>query len=226
MRVAPVLAPDELALRALYAAGIELPLESCHELARRLNEFVVIRTLDRDSELNLHAEGDRRMIAALRSVADAIGHVPTTSEYVGEYERRRERGALALPSVSTVVKHFGGWERGLAAAALIPGLPPSRQRARDPLRRVIYRYSDERLIESLRACARDLGRIPMVRDYQTWRADHLAGRPGKRLPQADIPDRRTLHNRYGSWPKALAAAGLDPEGAARYTTTAYTELSP
>jgi hypothetical protein len=221
--LAPVLAPDELALRALYAAAIELPLESCQELARQINEFVVIRILDHDNELNMHSEGDRRMIAALRTVADAIGHPPSTTEYIAEYERRRQRGALQLPSVSTIVKHFDRWENGLAAAALVPGVPPSRTR-RQAYRQSIYRYSDERLVEALRACTRELRRLPKVRDYQAWRADRLAGRPGKRLPLADIPDRRTLHNRYGSWSNALAAAGLNPAEHARTTVTHYSEL--
>jgi hypothetical protein len=217
---------ERLAVRALYAAAAELPLPACAELGRMIRELIVVSSLDHVHELNVFAEGDRRMIGALRTVAEAIGRAPSTSDYVAEYERRRDRGVAGLPAVSTVVKHFAGWDNALAAAGLAPDRPIGRLRRRQTYqRRQVHRYSDERLIECLQACAREIGRIPMVRDYQGWRAAILSGTPGRRRPAlSDVPDRRTIHNRYGSWPNGLAAAGLSPDESARVTTTTYTPL--
>lgn len=76
----------------------------------------------------------------------------------------------------------------------------------------------------MRACARDIGRIPSVRDYIDWREDRLGGRPGKRAGATDIPHYRTYYRNYGSWGDALEDAGIDPAYRARIQTTDYTSI--
>jgi hypothetical protein len=66
-------------------------------------------------------------------------------------------------------------------------------------------YTDQQLLDILRALADELGRAPSTREMLT--------RPG-------LPSPSTYVNRFGSWRAALARLGLQPprEGNTRYTT--------
>lgn len=215
----------ELALRALFAAATELPIELCRELARRVTEFVVIQAQNHAHDLQSLAHGDARFIGAIRSVGEVLGQPPSTSEYVAEYKRRRALGDTGLPSVATILRHFDGWPYALAAAAYLPAVAPSGiQRRRSYRRKVIHRYSPERLVECLCACTRDIGRTPMVRDYAVWREELLAGKPGRRRGGTDVPHHRTYYERFGCWDAALQAAGLPAKRRARTQTTAYSRV--
>jgi hypothetical protein len=218
--------PDSaLAVTVLFAAATELPADACRELGRRLTEHLVVLAQNHRHDLHPLAHGDARFIGALRSVAEVVGHPPSTTEYVDEYDRRRALGDAGLPSISAILKHFDGWIYALAGAGLAPEVPPKGiQRRRQYKRRVVHRYSEHRLAEALQACARDIGRIPMVRDYCVWREDLLSGRPGKRPAMSDIPHYRTLYERFGSWSAALDAAGLDGRRQRRTETDRYSPL--
>jgi hypothetical protein len=106
-------------------------------------------------------------------------------------------------------------------------LPPSRRAAfsarRNYQRKKVPRYREERLVECLQACDRELGRPPMVRGYIVWREDKLVGGPGKRARTTDIPHHRTFYGHYDSWDDALAA-GLDGSYAIHVSTTTYSSL--
>ena len=216
---------SDLPIRALFAAAVELPPEACRELARRLTDHLVVQAQNHHYELHPLAARDARFIGALRSVAEITGTAPNTTEYEAERERRRSLGDTGLPSASSIVKHYAGWPYALAAAGLAPDVPPSAiKRRRNYRRKIIHRYSEERLVECLQACARVFQRVPMVRDYSSWREDLLAGRPGSRPAAGDIPHHRTYYERYGSWAQALDAAGLDPRLGARTETRSYSAL--
>lgn len=203
-------AEETLASRALFLAVTELPVEVASELARRITQWVVIQSQNQQNELHALAARDGRFTAAVLSVAAAVERTPSTTDYQREYERRRDIGQCDIPSLSAVLKHFDGWPYALAAAGLIGSVGPQgiqRLRARGVLRPP--RYTNQALRDALIACARDLERVPTVRDYAGWREHILEGRPKRRMHIDHIPHYRTICNRYGSWMTALEDAGID-----------------
>ncbi len=88
-----------------------------------------------------------------------------------------------LPAPIAYYGHFGSWNAALEAA----GLEARHQHT--------PAYTDAQLLNILRGLADELGRTPAYRD--------LAARSG--LPGASVYDRR-----FGSWNRALEAAGLEP----------------
>jgi hypothetical protein len=217
---------DGRAIAALAAAARTLSPEGCRELARLLIEHVVVQSQNDRFDLHPLAALHARAIGALRSVAELVGHPPTTTEYQAEFDRRRALGDSGLPSVDSIVREFGGWPHAQIAAGLIPAAHPSAfQRRRDYQRKKVHRYSDQRLRDCLNACARDLGRIPMVRDQVAWREELLRRPATRRTGRNDIPHWRTYYERYGDWSIALADAGLSPVRAERTETTDYTDLT-
>jgi len=89
-----------------------------------------------------------------------------------------------LPAPAAYVNRFGSWSSALEAAGLetIYRRPPA--------------YTDEQLLQALRDLAAKLGRTPTGREMQARR---------------DLPSPRTCQIRFGSWNRALEAAGLEPK---------------
>lgn len=136
----------------------------------------------------------------------------------GEYrawalERRAEnpsrRGLLIHPL--SFIRHFGSF----AQARIAAGLGESG-RHRGP-RGSHAEYTSEACIAFLRAAAREAHtRMLGVADYTRWRSAQLedARRRGIWRP---IPEWKIPRDRFGTWPRALAAAGLvSAEEAAEY----------
>jgi len=216
---------EESAIGAVVAAVAELSATACGEIVRRLGDRLVLLDQNHRFDLTPLAHGDARYVGGLRAVAESIGHPPSTTEYRNEYDRRRTVGDGGLPSIASVVRRFGSWPAALAASGLGPPAPVRAvERRRRYQRRVVHRYTDERIAEALRACARQVERTPMVRDYAAWREDLIAGRPGARPTPIDVPHYRTILNRYGGWDQALSAAGFDGRRQARTATTSYSDL--
>src|SRR3954452_23569228 len=90
------------AVRALFAGGTELPLDECRDLVARLHEHLVLADHNHRWDLHPLAHGDARFIGALRSVAEVVGHAPSTPEFVSEYDRRVAVGDTGLPSVASI----------------------------------------------------------------------------------------------------------------------------
>jgi hypothetical protein len=87
-------------------------------------------------------------------------------------------------SAGTYLSHFGSWEAALAELALSPA-------RRD-------RIQDRQLIADLQA-------------FANYGPDGTTVSPSKRAMNADGPHPYILYaDRFGSWPAALVAAGLDP----------------
>lgn len=213
-------------IAALAAAARTLSLGGCRELARLLVEHVVVQTQNHQHALSPLAHRNERAIGSVRAVAELLGHAPTTTEYTAEYKRRRATGDSGLMAVGSITRLLGGWPQALVAAGLIPSVHPSAYQRRVIYeRQVVHRYSNQRLSECLLACARDLGRVPMVRDYVAWREDAL-DKPGpKRTGRSDVPHHRTYYERFGSWDGALDAAGLPAARRHRTETTTYSDLA-
>jgi hypothetical protein len=99
---------------------------------------------------------------------------------LGETPTRTAMNADGPHSSTPYEREFGGWTAALRAA----GLEPNHE----------IEIDDERLVAELRRLADDLGRVPRFED--------MAER-GEFSPH-------TYVRRWGSWPEAKAAAGLDP----------------
>ena len=86
-----------------------------------------------------------------------------------------------MPCSKTYFLRFGSWDKVLKLA----GISSSSR----------YPNTDDELLEMLKAKAEQLGRTPTARDI---------------YDNDDMPYPATYHRRFGSWNKALKAAGLSP----------------
>lgn len=87
------------------------------------------------------------------------------------------------PSSQTIRKRFGSWPRALRRAGLKPAASL-----------LGHKWTDEEILEALRVWTERHGYPPKTRDW-------LGTGPGR-------PCRDTVRNRFGSWRKGLAAAGV------------------
>ena len=97
----------------------------------------------------------------------------------------RELPALGGAHANTYASHFGTWSAALRELGLEP--------------RSTRWYETEELLDMLRGLANELGHSPSVSELQS---------------RSDLPSPQTVRNRFGTWNKALRAAGLTP----RYPT--------
>lgn len=127
---------------------------------------------------------DRDLVVALRRASAERG--PLSVEGYADWRSDQAAKGVRVPSVATVLARFGSWDKACRAADL-PGLK---------------RYwSDEELLEALGAAAMGATRLT-AREYITWaRAGGGEERPGV----------ATMMRRFGSWTRALEAAGIQPK---------------
>lgn len=91
-------------------------------------------------------------------------------------------------SLHRLERALGGWSRALIAVGATPG-------------HWTLGHHEQELLAALRALAERLGRAPSMREWDRLRP------PGS-------PGRSVYVKRFGSWPRALQAAGLTPTYAA------------
>ena len=106
-----------------------------------------------------------------------------------------KRAASEHPHAPAVVHCFGDWNRALRAAGLAEVL----------VRR--HHWSEAEILAALRAWARAHGRSPHASEWAHAEPEH--------------PGSVTVLARHGSWPKALAAAGLPAPGPRLRRNTAW-----
>jgi hypothetical protein len=158
--------------------------------------------------------------ALRRCVAD-LGRVPLVAEYsewrLKELALARTRGEAArIPSASVYRRRHDTWEAALLACGysveeVYVRLEPKPER-RHRLAKV-DRYSEQTLRDTLLRCARDLGRLPVVEEFEDWRRRELAR---TRAFEVVLPSDSPYRRRYGSWEGALRHFGFsDDEVAAR-----------
>jgi hypothetical protein len=150
---------------------------------------------------------------ALARCVAAFGRVPLVSEYEEwrqkELSLARTRGEVArVPGVDCFRLRFGDWAKALESYGYskeeIDGRLEARDRAR--LRTKVHRYSDASLGPPLKACARALGRVPLVEEYKQWREEEV-----RRAPMLELPSDSPYRRRYGGWEGALRHFGFSEE---------------
>lgn len=154
-------------------------------------------------------------IQAMRDCATEGGVVPTLIDYLSWARREdvRRRPGRRPRTVAVFQRLFGGWLPALVAAGL-EARPGHESPLPDSIQVRVgrgYRWNDEQLAETLRAAARDLGRVPTVQAFSHYRQRRLdaAHAQGKAIA---LPSYTAFLARYRQWDVALVAAGLEARG--------------
>lgn len=114
------------------------------------------------------------LLEHLVSFSEELGKSPTTED-LRETENR--------PSVTTYVRRFGSWNEAKRKAGL-------------EIYEVPEKYSDEDLLDSIKALEQELGKSPSQED----------------IAQSDeYPDPMTYKTRFGTWNEAKRLAGVEIE---------------
>jgi hypothetical protein len=152
---------------------------------------------------------------ALAGCSETLGRPPLVSEYElwrrKEIELARERGEVAyIPQWTAYLRRWGRWEHVLVEFGYQPEQVELR-REHPPVVKV-DRYTDATLEMTLRQCARDLGRVPLARDFQRWRQREIRKRQRRKITgTVALPSDSPYRTRYGSWNKALLHFGFRQE---------------
>jgi len=119
-------------------------------------------------------QSDRELIGELQAAQRELGRPPRPRDF-----------QLERPRAKTLRRRFGSWEAALEAAGItaVPQL----------------RWTDERILDALRASVQAYGRPPRAGE---WRQGD---------PTGDRPSSQVVLRRFGSWTIALHAAGLSSQ---------------
>jgi hypothetical protein len=188
----------------LCLAFAALVADEQDEVLVRLRDIQLTRLADAESEA-------ATFLRALRRVAE-LNEGELTPEI---YKRTREsllRDGEELPYLSQLVRHFESWARakeavGLAETTTVE-LIEARFRAR--LRGHRPHFQEHELRESLHRCAAELGRVPLVSEYESWRTKELA-LARTRGEYGRVPGTECFRRRFSGWEGALRACGFSPE---------------
>jgi len=194
----PAIAPVIAAFRTLSESEQRAALQACQR--------VWIQRLDGDeSEAAL-------MIRSLARVARELGHTPGIEDY------KRVRAELAgageeLEPTSRILKHFhGSWHMAREALDLTEVEKPRRIQERFAKRRLgkVWRYTEDKMRETLQRAAEEIGHAPQVAEFEWWRERQieLAKARGEDL---HLPSPTPYRRRYGNWEKALRHFGFSED---------------
>jgi len=117
-----------------------------------------------------------------------------------------------LPVTWSAYMRFGGWKATLSQLDLLVRRykqPTPTKHVRMPVG-VRADYSDEKLKATLQAAAASVGRHLSYYAYQRW-ADALISNAIEEGKLINIAHYSTYRRRWGTWPRALAAAGIIDE---------------
>jgi hypothetical protein len=188
----------------LAVAFTALAPEEQEEAFARINEIRLTRLAGEESATAL-------FIRSLRRVADVVGDELTPDLYKS-VRRELLAGGEEVVEFNAVCRHFGSWRAAKEALGLSDVTTPLKIEARFRSRLIgkVHRYREETLRETLEHCARDLGHVPLVIEFELWRQREieLAKARGEDvfLP-SDSPYRR----RWGGWEAALRHFGFEPD---------------
>lgn len=120
-----------------------------------------------------------------------------------------------IAEFNAVVRFFGSWRQAKEALELAEVDTPRKIEARFRGRLVgkVHRYREETLRETLERCARDLGHVPLVIEFEHWRTRELELAKA-RGEQLFLPSDSPYRRRFGTWEEALLYFGFTPEAVA------------
>ena len=190
------------AVDLLAIAFAALPDAEQDEALARLRDVQLARLAEAEGESAFY-------LRAMRRVAEANGGDLTPDLY------KRTRAALRhedLPSLSSVIRYYGTWANAKEAIGLgetsTAALIDARFRRR--LQGLNPHYRSEELEAALRACASELGRPPLVSEYEAWRQRELE-LARTRGEYGRVPGPEAFRRRFGGWEKALQACGYSTD---------------
>jgi hypothetical protein len=151
------------------------------------------------------------LLAAVRRVADELGHAPREADYRDVYvqlldeARGKDPPVDVIPAPSTLTHRFGAWPYVLEAAALPISEHTRKPRPSDVPRRRPPRYTDSELLEAVRRAHTAIGSPLTLRAYERWRKAELA-RADVANEYLVIPSVVPIRIRFGRWRVAVRAA--------------------
>ena len=224
------LAPDgyKQAREQLRAAGTELPSFAAvlkhFGSWRRAKEALSLSEIEPADRIaarfrarrvgKMHSFTEEALRAALAACSAFLGRPPLVAEYEAwrarELELAHERGDrdFALPSPGTFRGRYKTWTAtllhfGYSPEEIYVRLEPQGSR-RDSLKKV-DRYTDETLGEVLLRCARELGHVPLVEEFDAWRTREINRTRRKKMM---LPSNSPYRRRWGTWEGALLHFGF------------------
>jgi len=124
----------------------------------------------------------------------AIGKPLTVAAYQTLRAKGRSvsRFTAPIPTALTIIKRYGTWKLACDAAGV----------AANPSRTSKAGFTPDRCIESVRACAMDMGNVPSYMEYSQW---------SKKSGAKDTPSGATVRYRCGGWSNAIDKVRHDLE---------------
>jgi Homing endonuclease associated repeat len=150
-------------------------------------------------------------VAAMRRFAD-LADGELTAERYRAVQRQEAREGRELPSLSAVIRFFGSFALAKEAVRLSDVSSARKIEARFRAR-VTGRgphFSADEVRAALAACVAELGRVPLVAEYDEWRTKELALKRA-RGEVARVPSPTVFRRRHRTWERALLAHGYSPD---------------
>ena len=171
----------------------------------------------------------RAQDASFHACLDLIAQVARHAAQDGEdprdvsgarFDRARQELGIALPSAQALVKRFrssrGGAARPTLRTLIDMGLAPASDRAvaagHDTGNEAIDEFPSDLMIIALRAAGLRCSGVPGTLDYDRMISEENHSRTMRGVPGHGLPHSTTIIRRFGSWKKALEAAGFEETG--------------
>ena len=168
----------------------------------------------------------RAQDASFHACLDLIAQVARHAAQEGEdprdvsgrrFDRAREDLGIALPSAQALVKRFRSSRRGATRPTLRTligmGLAPASDRAvaagHDTSNEAIDEFPSALMIIALRAAGLRCSGTPATLAYDRMVTEDNRSRSERGVPSNALPYSATIIRRFGSWKKALEAAGFE-----------------
>lgn len=170
-----------------------------------------------ESQLRRRAAGESRGARCLRSLLRAAEHLGIEGELgIDAYKRARRQlrdAGEELETPNRIISHFGSWRAAKEAVQLSGDASIRQIEARFAKRRLdkVWRYTEATLREVLNDCARELGHVPQLAEFEHWRERQLEIARARGDDALHLPSGGPYRRRWGSWEKALLALGYTPD---------------